>query len=62
MSDELYQEKSSKGKSPKGTPALEQFGRDLTQYALEGKLDPVVGRETEIKRCSEKNSSNLGKT
>jgi ATP-dependent Clp protease ATP-binding subunit ClpC len=32
------------------TPALDQFGRDLTQLAIEGKLDPVIGRETEIER------------
>ena len=32
------------------TPALDQFGRDLTQYAAEGKLDPVIGREKEIER------------
>lgn len=32
------------------TPALDQFGRDLTQLAIEGKLDPVIGREEEIER------------
>jgi ATP-dependent Clp protease ATP-binding subunit ClpC len=32
------------------TPALNQFGRDLTQLAREGKLDPVIGREKEIER------------
>ncbi len=32
------------------TPTLEQFGRDLTEQAKEGKLDPVIGRETEIER------------
>jgi ATP-dependent Clp protease ATP-binding subunit ClpC len=41
-------------KSPKGaktnTSTLDQFGRDLTQYARDGKLDPVVGREKEIER------------
>ena len=30
---------------------LDSFGKDLTQLALEGKLDPVVGRDAEIKRC-----------
>lgn len=35
------------------TPMLDSFGKDLTQLALEGKLDPVVGREKEIKRCSQ---------
>ncbi|MEZ0322703.1 MAG: ATP-dependent Clp protease ATP-binding subunit [Hydrogenothermaceae bacterium] len=32
------------------TPNLDRFGRDLTQLAKEGKLDPVVGREKEIDR------------
>jgi len=32
------------------TPALDQFGRDLTQLAREGKLDPVIGRHKEIER------------
>lgn len=35
------------------TPMLDAFGKDLTQLAIEGKLDPVVGREKEIKRCSQ---------
>ena len=35
------------------TPMLDSFGKDLTQLAVEGKLDPVVGREKEIKRCSQ---------
>jgi ATP-dependent Clp protease ATP-binding subunit ClpC len=32
------------------TPALDAFGRDLTQLAREGKLDPVIGRNNEIER------------
>ncbi|MFH1278368.1 MAG: ATP-dependent Clp protease ATP-binding subunit [Candidatus Eisenbacteria bacterium] len=32
------------------TPALDQFGRDLTTLAREGKLDPVIGRNDEIER------------
>ncbi|NMB11140.1 MAG: ATP-dependent Clp protease ATP-binding subunit [Firmicutes bacterium] len=32
------------------TPTLDQFGRDLTDMAREGKLDPVIGREAEIQR------------
>ncbi len=40
-----------KGKVSGGkTPALDQFGRDLTAIAKEGKLDPVVGRSKEIER------------
>jgi ATP-dependent Clp protease ATP-binding subunit ClpC len=34
----------------KGTPTLEQFGRDLTALARDGKLDPVIGRQTEMNR------------
>ena len=34
----------------KGSKVLEQFGRNLTKYAEEDKLDPVVGRQTEIER------------
>ena len=30
--------------------ALEKYGRDLTQYARQGKLDPVIGRDEEIRR------------
>src|SRR5689334_15207614 len=49
----------SGGAAPSGAPAgegkkssklLDQFGRNLTKLAAEGKLDPVVGRETEIER------------
>ncbi len=35
------------------TPVLDNFGRDLTRLAEEGKLDPVVGREKEIERVSQ---------
>jgi ATP-dependent Clp protease ATP-binding subunit ClpC len=42
------------GGPAEGTPStslvLDQFGRNLTQAAREGKLDPVIGRETEIER------------
>ncbi len=42
------------GEQPKGgkskTPALDSFGRDLTELARQGKLDPVIGREKEIER------------
>ncbi len=39
---------TKKGKSK--TPALDSFGRDLTEMAREGKLDPVIGRHREISR------------
>ncbi len=34
----------------KETPVLDQFGRNLTQHAREGKLDPTIGRDKEIER------------
>lgn len=44
---------NSKGKEKSDTPALDKFGYDMTQRAAEGKLDPVVGRETEIERLAQ---------
>jgi len=41
---------SSKNIGPANTPALNEFGRDLTLQAREGRLDPVIGREKEIER------------
>lgn len=35
------------------TPVLDNFGKDLTQLAAEDRLDPVVGRDKEIRRCSQ---------
>ncbi|HMC10040.1 MAG TPA: Clp protease N-terminal domain-containing protein, partial [Pirellulaceae bacterium] len=44
----------SSGRSSKSkTPALDSFGRDLTQLARENKLDPVIGREREIERATQ---------
>lgn len=43
-------EASTKGGKSK-TPALDSFGRDLTELAKQGKLDPVIGREKEIERA-----------
>ena len=40
-------------KSNAKTPVLDNFSTDLTQAAVEGKLDPVVGREKEIQRVTE---------
>ena len=40
-------------KSNAKTPVLDNFSTDLTQAAIEGKLDPVVGREKEIQRVTE---------
>ncbi len=44
---------TSKSTSKSKTPVLDNFGRDLTAIAQEGKLDPVVGREKEIERVSQ---------
>ena len=44
---------ASKGSKKSNTPVLDNFGRDLTAMAEEGKLDPVVGREKEIERVSQ---------
>jgi ATP-dependent Clp protease ATP-binding subunit ClpC len=41
------------GESKSRTPVLDNFGRDLTKMAEDGKLDPVVGREKEIERVSQ---------
>ncbi len=43
--------RDSKGKS--GTPALDNFGRDLTKLAQQGKLDPIVGRKHELERIAQ---------
>jgi ATP-dependent Clp protease ATP-binding subunit ClpC len=63
FNDDMSQDDSMKGdnfntpgnKSNKKskTPVLDNFGRDLTEMAEEGKLDPVVGREKEIERVSQ---------
>jgi ATP-dependent Clp protease ATP-binding subunit ClpC len=47
---------TSNQKEPKNksqTPALDHFGRDLTVLALKGELDPVIGRENEIRRVAQ---------
>ena len=41
---------AAKGASRSKTPALDSFGRDLTELAKQKKLDPVIGRESEIER------------
>src|SRR5438876_8065289 len=45
---QAQEKQASKGKSK--TPALDSFGRDLTELAREGQLDPVIGRKDEIER------------
>ena len=41
------------GDTKSKTPVLDNFGRDLTRAAEDGKLDPIVGREKEIERVSQ---------
>ena len=41
---------SGRSSTKSKTPALDSFGRDLTELARQGKLDPVIGREREIER------------
>jgi ATP-dependent Clp protease ATP-binding subunit ClpC len=55
LKDGGFNTPSSGNKSNKKskTPVLDNFGRDLTEMAEEGKLDPVVGRDKEIERVSQ---------
>lgn len=48
-----FSQSAAKGAKKSKTPVLDNFGRDLTVLAEEGKLDPVVGREKEIQRVSQ---------
>ncbi|MFD0690660.1 ATP-dependent Clp protease ATP-binding subunit [Actinomadura fibrosa] len=41
------------GPPPSSTPTLDEFGRDLTELAREGRVDPVIGREQEIEQTVE---------
>ena len=44
------QQKRAQPHSKKATPTLDEFSRDLTEYARQNKLDPVIGRDDEIER------------
>ena len=44
---------NQKTKTKSLTPILDNFSRDITKYAEEGKLDPVIGRKEEIERVSQ---------
>ena len=46
-----FQQRKTNTKSR--TPVLDNFGRDVTKLAEEGKLDPIIGRESEIERVSQ---------
>ena len=47
---EDMENKKSRGKERSNTPVLDAYSRDLTALAKDGKLDPVIGRESEIQR------------
>ena len=51
--ENLFSGTAGKGNKKSKTPVLDNFGRDLTRLAEDGKLDPVVGREGEIQRVSQ---------
>ncbi|WP_282787535.1 ATP-dependent Clp protease ATP-binding subunit [Flavobacterium croceum] len=53
MKEGSFNSPSGKTNKKSKTPVLDNFGRDLTELAEEGKLDPVVGREKEIERVSQ---------
>lgn len=46
-------DEGSKPAKPLPTPMLDEYGRDLTRWAQEGKLDPVIGRSEEIRRVTQ---------
>lgn len=48
--DEMDEDDESENEGKSKTPALKAFGRDLTKLARESKLDPVIGRASEIER------------
>lgn len=45
--------RTSKSGGKSSTPMLDSFGKDLTKFAADGKLDPVVGREKELERIAQ---------
>ncbi|NCX95712.1 MAG: ATP-dependent Clp protease ATP-binding subunit [Chitinophagia bacterium] len=47
------QSKQTPGGTKSKTPVLDNFGRDITKFAEQGTLDPIVGREAEIERVSQ---------
>jgi ATP-dependent Clp protease ATP-binding subunit ClpC len=57
-SDDQYDDDDARSYQRKGnaksrTPVLDNFGRDVTKLAEEGRLDPIIGREVEIERVSQ---------
>ena len=56
-SEDQYEDEDTrsfrKGNTKSRTPVLDNFGRDVTKLAEEGRLDPIIGREVEIERVSQ---------
>ncbi len=50
LTNDAEKGKEGKGRADNRTPALKAFGRDLTEYARKGDMDPVIGRQSEIER------------
>ena len=50
IAEEFQYARNAGNKKVTSTPTLDQYSRDLTQLAAEGKLDPVIGRDKEITR------------
>lgn len=53
LKESSFNNPANKSNKKSKTPVLDNFGRDLTELAEDGKLDPVVGREKEIERVSQ---------
>jgi ATP-dependent Clp protease ATP-binding subunit ClpC len=53
MEEEGSERYSRRSATKSRTPVLDNFGRDITKLAEEGKLDPIIGRENEIERVSQ---------
>ncbi|GAA4917598.1 ATP-dependent Clp protease ATP-binding subunit [Nonomuraea thailandensis] len=53
MSGAARQHGAAGGPRASDTPSLDEYGRDLTEEARQGRVDPVVGREDEIEQCIE---------
>jgi ATP-dependent Clp protease ATP-binding subunit ClpC len=51
--DDSFSSQSKKGKTKSKTPVLDTYSRDLTTMAIDGVLDPVVGRDDEVERVSQ---------
>lgn len=51
--EKMNDKKPIKNDSKSNTPVLDNFSRDLIKLAQEGKLDPVIGRESEIERLAQ---------